>query len=114
MTDIPENLPVIPLPGSENWRDAYEWGQAMGRQFPGQDAHDFAMACHYGDFGPMHSGESILGLVLIQQGYHDGPDWIWEVTLQDNEVWHARGWCDYTGWDCQSGLDWSRVSDVRV
>lgn len=107
-----EDLPLIPLPGSENWRGAHEWGIALDRQFPEQDAVDFAYACHYGGFGPMYSGDILLELVLMQQGERDGGDWIWRVVLSDGETWIVRGWCDYTGWDCQSGVDWSRAVDV--
>lgn len=106
MTEIPSDLPVVPLPGSENWRDAHEWGRALDRQFPDQDAMDFAYACHYNTFGPMHSGDTILELVMMQEGERDAENWVWRVTLEDGEIWFAEAGCDYTGWDCQSWIEW--------
>lgn len=100
------DLPVVPLPGSENWRSIHEWGTALDRQFPGQDAVDFAHACHRGGFGPLHIGDVLLEFTMKQQGDRDGDDWIWSVTLQNGETWVAEGWCDYTGWDCSSGITW--------
>ena len=59
----------------------------------------------YNDYGPA-ARLPITGLVLEQQGEHDGNNWIWRVTLGDGSTWIAEGGCDYTGWDCQSHLDW--------
>jgi hypothetical protein len=62
----------------------------------------------------------IKKVLAVYEGENDGADWHWvlelkqpvKVNLSDNiEVTHyikgkyvyLNGWCDYTGWDCQSG-----------
>jgi len=109
MTDIPD-LPIVPLPGYEGWADAYEWGGALDKQFPGQDADEFAYACGYNDTGPAQNRE-ITDFVMAQRGENDGADWIWHVTFADATRWIAQGGCDYTGWDCMSDLTWTLAND---
>ena len=106
----PEDLPFVHFPGSEDWTSAYEAGEALDARFPGQDAIELLMACEYNDYGPLKTGVTITGLLLSQQGYGDGDDWIWYVKLADDPtLWVAQGGCDYTGWDCQSSLAWTGV-----
>ena len=103
--DIPDDLPIVPLPGYETWAGAYEWGRALDVRFPNQDAIDFAYACSENDAGPADTHQ-ITNLVMVQQGANDESDWIWHVTFDDGTTWVAQGGCDYTGWDCQSNLEW--------
>ncbi|HEU5394696.1 MAG TPA: hypothetical protein VFV36_07815 [Candidatus Methylomirabilis sp.] len=108
MTDEFGELPVVDLPGSEDWRAAHEWGQRLARQFPGQDAHDLAYACENNAYGP--AGERrVVELRLEKQGERDGDDWIWQLRFEDGSRWRATGWCDYTGWDCRSDLVWEEL-----
>lgn len=100
------DLPVVPLPGSEGWIGAYQWGGELEKAFPNQDADQLAYACEYNGLGPV-DGHRITGLVMVQQGERDEGSWIWHVTLDDGATWTLEGWCDYTGWDCQSGTDWT-------
>lgn len=95
----------VGLPGSESWISSYEAGEVLESIFPEQAAHDFCMACEHNGNGPLGDGK-LVGLVLIEEGERDGAAWLWEVTVDDT-VWLAEGWCDYTGWDCQSSLLWT-------
>lgn len=99
---------IVPLPGSEGWESAWRWGDKIAELFPGRDAHDLASACEYNGWGPLRD-HNIVRLDLLQQGEHDGPGWIWQVDLDNGEVWRAEGGCDYTGWDCQSHLTWEKI-----
>jgi hypothetical protein len=38
-------------------------------------------------------------------GENDGYPWYWILQMKDGTFSAATGWCDYTGWDCQSGAD---------
>lgn len=107
---IPD-LPVVDLPGSDGWRHGYEYGNVLERRFPGQDGGQLALAIEYNSrydgVGP--ADQEVTNLVMVQQGEHDGDAWIWRVTFIDGTTWMAKGWCDYTGWDCQSSLVWTRT-----
>lgn len=37
----------------------------------------------------------------------DEPQYVWLFKLDDGRFAVGRGWCDYTGWDCQSNLQTS-------
>lgn len=106
VAEYEERYPIIPIPGSRNYLEAYDWGAKLEKIFPGQDAESFAQACMNNHCAPIDK-RSIIDIKLIQQGYNDGPSWIWEVTLE-GEIWVAEGWADFSGWDCQSGLEWTR------
>lgn len=108
LQEMKKNLPVISLPGSEKWSGAYDWGAALEEAFPDQDASDFCYAITENDLGPARDLE-ITAFVMLQQGENDGPDWIWRVTFSDQSVWKLEAGCDYTGWDCQSSAEWTRV-----
>lgn len=101
-------VPVIALPGSGGWERSSEWGTHLERAFPGQDAHDFAMACEYNDYGPTQS-HNITRLVMITQGERDAGSWTWHLEFENGDIWTASGGCDYTGWDCQSSLNWTPI-----
>ena len=36
-------------------------------------------------------------------GHNDDDYWHWIIELKDGRFVHTSAWCDYTGWDCQSG-----------
>jgi hypothetical protein len=51
--------------------------------------------------------------VLLEiTGENDGPDWVWIVLLKDGRHAYIRGGCDYTGWECQSWLDWHEADSM--
>lgn len=101
-------IPLVPLAGSEGYAEAYAWGNVLEARFPDQDGLDFAYACFENDPGPTEE-QAITSLVMRQQGERDEAHWIWDLTLEDGSRWVAEGWCDYTGWDCQSDLVWEKV-----
>lgn len=47
----------------------------------------------------------ITRVILALEGEHDGPHYFWWVELGNGKFALIDGWCDYTGWDCQSGVD---------
>lgn len=36
-------------------------------------------------------------------GHNDEDYWYWIIELKDGRFLLTSAWCDYTGWDCQSG-----------
>ena len=44
--------------------------------------------------------ENVLALV---PGHNDEDRWYWIIRLSGNRYVYTEAWCDYTGWDCQSG-----------
>ncbi len=106
-TPSDKNIPVVQLFGSDPWEEAYTWGGSLEQKFPEQDGDNFAMAVHYNDAGPLKEA-NVVSLVMDQEGVQDGQEWIWSVELDDGTTWLCTAWCDYTGWDCQSGLHWKQ------
>ncbi len=49
--------------------------------------------------------DDIARAVCVKEGANDEENWIWYVQTNDGRVAEIDGWCDYTGWDCQSGID---------
>ena len=99
-------IPIINVPGSEAWRDAYTLGGHLGTAFPGQDADDLCYAFGENDPDPLtfeHLAH-IVALTMTQQGERDERDWVWKFTLDDGRSFTATGGCDYMGWDCRSWL----------
>ena len=47
----------------------------------------------------------IVEVVLELTGQNDGDQWHWVVRYADGSFGYIAGGCDYTGWDCQSGVD---------
>lgn len=103
------NAPIIKIPGSDTWSDSYELGQYLSSAFPGHGCYDLAMAVAYNKSWPDNA--AIRKVVMLEEGCNDGPAWLWAVKFSDDNgesYWMiGHGWCDYTGWDCQSGFVWS-------
>lgn len=104
-----KDIPVVNLPGATPWIEAWEWSKVLEEKFPEQDANEFAQAVHYNEPGPLEHS-TIHDFALEEQGVADGAAWCWTVTLDNGQIWYCSAWCDYTGWDCQSGLDWEEVA----
>lgn len=100
----PFEYPVAKIIGGERWNSAYDASCELEALFPGQDAFNFCIAVS--EHGIPYETGNITNLVMVQEGENDGDSWIWHVTFDDGGVWTAEGWCDYTGWDCQSNLTW--------
>lgn len=47
--------------------------------------------------------EDVKIIYGIDEGTNEGSDWIVYGRLKDGRYFCLRAWCDYTGWDCQSG-----------
>ena len=45
-----------------------------------------------------------LEIIAEIEGENDGANWHWILKDQNGLFWYFTGWCDYTGWDCQSDL----------
>ena len=37
----------------------------------------------------------------------------WEAVLADGRRFRVEGWCDYTGWDCQSGAEYTLIEEAK-
>lgn len=48
------------------------------------------------------SREDVVEIIGMEEGERDGDTWIIYGKLQDDRYFIARGWCDYTGWDCRA------------
>lgn len=46
--------------------------------------------------------EDILKILAVYEEEYDCEGWHWILKLTDNRYAYLTGWCDYTGWDCQS------------
>jgi len=103
-------LPIIPLRGSDNWRSGYEFGRELERRFPDVEADQLAAATSENGWPEHLEGVGIVGLLCPRVGENDGEHWVWIVSFANGETWYAEGWCDYTGWDCQSGMEWEKAS----
>ena len=109
MTDYP----IVQLGGDQTaWEHGYRMAGQLNLAFPGQDAEDLGHAAANNDTGPLVIGAVVQDIEMIEQGQNDGGEWTWRVEV-DGEVWYAVGGCDYTGWDCQSHLEWSQVPNER-
>lgn len=63
--------------------ESYDWKEALG----------FAA----------FKAEDILNIIAHDEGYNDGESWVLVAELNDGRFGYVDAWCDYTGWDCQSG-----------
>lgn len=71
---------------------------------PGEEwDYDFEAMVKY--TGPPYTLEQVEGIELVEQGEHDGAEWIWRVKLKDGTIYKTTAGCDYTGWDCQAGSE---------
>ncbi len=99
----------VRIPGDEGWYFGYQMAQALDARFPNQQAEDFAYMLAHNQH-PLGDTANVVDLICTQVGENDGGEWIWTVRLDDGRAWTVVAWCDYTGWDCQSGADWESTS----
>ena len=110
-------FPLIAIKGSESYANAYEKGKEWEKRWPGQDCSSLAYAIAYnGDSVPPEIASLVPEeIVLLDEGENDERQWVWAITFTDSRY---RGWwvvyasCDYTGWDCQSSMNWVRGYEV--
>jgi len=55
------------------------------------------------DNNPITTKENIVDVLACVPGANDELSWHWIVRLKDGNHAYINAWCDYTGWDCQSG-----------
>lgn len=48
-------------------------------------------------------GKDIQSVIEHDAGENDGQSWVAVLRLNDGRYCVIDAWCDYTGWDCQSG-----------
>lgn len=116
MYDILPGTPLINIASAVDWNETYEAGAKLDKQFPGQDAWDFISAVRHNGHPFPHGVDlpAITDLKMIKQGYNDGPDWDWTVSFSNGDIWKVVGGCDYTGWDCQSSIEWTLVGRLAT
>jgi hypothetical protein len=66
---------------------------------------------------PKLTSDDIERVLALVEGENDGAHWHWIVELRgygpnEEKYAHIDGWCDYTGWDCQSAIavDYARTA----
>jgi hypothetical protein len=58
--------------------------------------------------------EDIVDICAEVPGENDEFTWWWIVKLRDDRYVLLEGWCDYTGWDCQSTLDVEIITSTSL
>lgn len=51
----------------------------------------------------LYTLEEIADVLAEVPGHNDEDHWYWVLLLHDGRFVLTDAWCDYTGWDCQSG-----------
>lgn len=69
--------------GLTTFMEAYSWQQAM----------------MYAKF----KFSDIKKIIFSKEGFNDGDHWQLVVQLKNRKYGWLNAWCDYSGWDCQSG-----------
>lgn len=98
---------IIHIEGSDAWEDGYRFGDELDKIFPETDADQLcaAVAENYNEGLTWEDLRTISDITLVQQGEHDEGAWIWHLDLSDGRKLEIEAWCDYTGWDCRSGIE---------
>lgn len=78
----------------EEMRDDYDWTEAFG--------------CASVD------PANIESVIASDEGQNDGESWIALFKMKNGTFCFLTAWCDYTGWDCQSGGDAYDNEDFRA
>lgn len=74
--------------------------------YPGESYDDPTSLAYALEYNDVTASSSVVTKVLgYIEGENDGPEWHWLVELDNGKIAYLRGGCDYTGWDCQSGVD---------
>ena len=59
-------------------------------------------ACLEYNCQPGFTEADIERVLAVVEGEPDGDSWHWILRLSDGRHVYLSGWCDFTGWDCQS------------
>lgn len=69
--------------------------------------YDWKEAFNFADF----SVGDVAEVLKADEGCNDGDSWLAVGRLNNGMFFFLSAWCDYTGWDCQSGGG-SEVADT--
>ncbi len=83
-------------------KDEYDYWRDNSHSDYG-DWADFASMLQYTDGKPdeLIDGTEVTFHAVVM-GANDEDNWWWLYQI-NNDFFLTSGWCDYTGWDCQSG-----------
>jgi len=70
----------------------------------GSDSADDLYYCLNQNNPRTFNPEDILEIVAEVPGHNDSDHWWWILKLGDERYICLAAWCDYTGWDCASGI----------
>ena len=73
-----------------DWEQAFDAAQLPEASFEEVDTSGF-------------DREDVERIIAYSDGYNDEEHWIGIFELKDGRFVFLSSWCDYTGWDCQSG-----------
>lgn len=79
------------------WREDYDWKEA----FVFTSNIRTATGCDKASFDI----DDVQDVIAADCGENDGDSWMMVGKLKDGRFFFLDAWCDYTGWDCQSGGD---------
>jgi hypothetical protein len=81
----------------DEFKNDYDWQEAFCFVGNIRTAHN----CASFGFGL----ECVAEVIAADEGQNDGDSWVMVGRLTDGRFFFLSAWCDYTGWDCQSGGD---------
>lgn len=75
--------------------------------------YDFVACMNYNSNPYQIRISDIQDVYRVEEGSRDGDHWLWVVVTKSGlyQAYCVKGWCDYTGWDCQSGSEWEPCTE---
>jgi hypothetical protein len=64
---------------------------------------DYDLKAYLSENTDIYDLEDIYNIYAEVPGHNDDALWYWIIELRDKRFVLTSAWCDYTGWDCQSG-----------
>jgi hypothetical protein len=85
--------------------DSYDWAEVFGEGGGGNCEPIIPNRLINGVLTPepTFSREDVVTIKGQVEGERDEQSWVVWGQLKDGRFFVARGWCDYTGWDCRAG-----------
>lgn len=80
----------------QKFLDDYDWQQAFFFASPDAVVDDNVSTESFGI-------DDVDEIIAAEEGENDGDSWLGVFKLKDGRYAMLDAWCDYTGWDCQSG-----------
>jgi len=81
--------------------DEWRASDAYPRDWTRDDLH---YALVYNGHGRVPS-DDVDGIIAELPGHNDELSWHWVIQMKSGRFVYLEASCDYTGWDCQSGID---------